>query len=424
MTRRWCAAGLRSLTVAARCAAFAAALAAAPLPRPYTVEHYDAHLTPDLAAQRVAGEVTIRLRSLIDRLDAVELDAGSLEISSVLENQRAPYFEHNGGRLIIDLSTPAHKQEVRSLTIRYAARAAKGLVFYPDQIYTSFFTHDWLPSNDRPDDRATLRLLIDPPAHTKVAASGRFDGTAWLVESPTPPFLFAFALGDFTESVTQADGVALRTLGKAGVSSPTAEVLRFFAERTGRAYPGASYTQVFTHGKVEQEAAGLTLLPESYGETVATHPEDLWLLAHELAHQWYAVGIQCKDWTDFWLNEGLATFMADAYLEHRYGKARYQQEIERSHSLYEAQVENGKDRPLSYSDWQTSDQVGGAIPYHKGAWFLAELRRQLTDPVFWAGIRLYTKDNWNRPVTSDDFERSMDTAAHKDLSKLFARWVY
>ncbi len=404
--------------------AVATALAAAPLPRPYTVEHYDVHLTPDLAAQRIAGEVTMRLRSQIDRLDAVELDTGSLEISSVLENQRTPYFEHSGGHIIIDLATPAHKQEVRTLTIRYIARAAKGLVFYPDQIYTSFFTHDWLPSSDRPDDRATLRLVIDPPPRAKVAASGRFDGAAWLVESPTPPFLFAFAVGDFAESTTQADGVTLRTLGKANVAGPTADVLHFFAERTGHAYPGASYTQVFTHGKVEQEAAGLTLLPESYAETLAAHPEDLWLLAHELAHQWYAVAIQCKDWTDFWLNEGLATFMADAYLEHRYGKARYEQEIERSHALYEAQVVKGKDRPLSYTDWQTSDQVGGDIPYHKGAWFLAELRRQLTDPVFWQGIRLYTKDNWNKPVTSDDFERSMDTAAHKDLSKLFARWVF
>ena len=54
--------------------ALAAALTGAPLPRPYTVEHYDVHLTPDLAAQHIAGEVTIRLRSQIDRLDAVELD--------------------------------------------------------------------------------------------------------------------------------------------------------------------------------------------------------------------------------------------------------------------------------------------------------------------------------------------------------------
>jgi aminopeptidase N len=405
-------------------ATLATSLSAAPLPRPYTVEHYDVHLTPDLARQRVVGEVSIRLRSQIDRLDAVELDIGSLEISSVLENQHAPYFEHNSGHIIIDLTAPAYKQEVRTLTIRYVARAAKGLVFYPDQIYTSFFTHDWLPSNDRPDDRATLRLVIDAPPHAKVAASGRFDGTAWLVESPAPAFLFAFAAGDFAESNTQADGVTLRTLGKANVAAPTAEVLHFFADRTGQKYPGATYTQVFTHGKVEQEAVGLTLLPESYAETLAAHPEDLWLLAHELAHQWYAVAIQCKDWTDFWLNEGMATFMADAYLEHRFGKVRYEQELERSRTLYEAQVAKGKDRTLSYADWQTSDQVGGDIPYHKGALFLAELRRQLTDEVFWQGIRLYTKDNWNKAVTSDDFERAMDTAAHKDLTKLFTRWVF
>lgn len=405
-------------------ATLAASLSAAPLPRPYTVEHYDVHLTPDLAGQRVVGEVSIRLRSQIDRLDAVELDTGSLEISSVLENQRTPYFEHNGGHIIIDLTAPAYRQEVRTLTIRYVARAAKGLVFYPDQIYTSFFTHDWLPSNDRPDDRATLRLVIDAPPHAKVAGSGRFDGTAWLVESPTSPFLFAFAVGDFAESNTQADGVTLRTLGKANVAAPTAEVLHFFADRTGQKYPGATYTQVFTRGTVEQEAVGLTLLPESYAETLATHPEDLWLLAHELAHQWYAVAIQCKDWTDFWLNEGMANFMADAYLEHRFGKLRYEQELERSRTLYEAQVAKGKDRTLSYADWQTSDQAGGDIPYHKGALFLAELRRQLTDDVFWQGIRLYTKDNWNKAVTSDDFERAMDTAAHKDLTKIFTRWVF
>jgi aminopeptidase N len=402
----------------------AATLTAAPLPRPYAVEHYEVHLTPDLAAQRIAGEATLHLRSRIDLLDAIELDAGSLEIASVVEGSHALYFEHNGSRLIIDLAAPAHLKEERSLTIRYIARAAKGLVFFPDQVYTSFFTHDWLPSNDRPDDRATLRLLIDPPPHATVAASGRFDGTAWLVESPTPPFLFAFAVGDFAESTTQAGGITLRTLGKASVNGPTADAVRFFADRTGHPYPGAVYTQVFCHGKVEQEAVGLTLLPESYGEGFAAHPEDLWLLAHELAHQWYAVGIQCKDWSDFWLNEGLATFMADAFLENRFGKPRYAQEIQRSRELYEAQVAKGADRPLSFTGWQTSDQVGGAIPYHKGALFLAELRRQLTDVVFWKGLRLYTNVNWNKPVTSDDFEKAMDTASHKNLTKLFARWVF
>jgi hypothetical protein len=58
-------------------------LAAGQLPRPYLVEHYDVHLTPDLAAKRMAGEVTIKLVSRIERLDVVELDAGDMVIATV-----------------------------------------------------------------------------------------------------------------------------------------------------------------------------------------------------------------------------------------------------------------------------------------------------------------------------------------------------
>ena len=39
----------------------------------------------------VAGEVTIKLSSRIDRLDAVELDAGDMEISAVKEAAEARY---------------------------------------------------------------------------------------------------------------------------------------------------------------------------------------------------------------------------------------------------------------------------------------------------------------------------------------------
>src|SRR5579872_5041372 len=108
-----------------------ASLAAAPLPRPYQVEHYDVRLTPDLAAKRMAGEVTIQLVSRIERLDAVELDAGSLEIASVQEGQSARYFERRDKSLIVVLPNPAYRNSRRTLTIRYTAVPAKGLVFFP-----------------------------------------------------------------------------------------------------------------------------------------------------------------------------------------------------------------------------------------------------------------------------------------------------
>ena len=150
-------------------------LAAGQLPRPYLVEHYDVHLTPDLAAKRMAGEVTIKLMSRIERLDVVELDAGDMEIASVKEGPAARYFERKEKSLIVVLGSPAYKNDHRTLTIRYTAVPAKGLVFFADQIYTSYFTSDWMPCDERPDDRATLSLTLDVPPQFKVAASGHPD---------------------------------------------------------------------------------------------------------------------------------------------------------------------------------------------------------------------------------------------------------
>ena len=65
----------------------------------------------------------------------------------------------------------------------------------------------------------------------------------------------------------------------------------------------------------------LTLLSAGYGRTLLDDPSDVWLEAHEFAHQWWGNGVTCRDWTHFWLNEGIATFMADAYKERRFGRA-------------------------------------------------------------------------------------------------------
>ncbi|HLK64644.1 MAG TPA: M1 family aminopeptidase [Bryobacteraceae bacterium] len=396
-------------------------LRAVPLPRNYAVEHYEVTITPDLAQKRLTGEVTIRLHSRIERLEALELDAGGLTVSSVSDNQEPQWFERKGALLIVILTKPLHSEEQRTLVIRYQAGPAKGLVFYPDQVYTSFFTSDWMVCNDRPDEPATLQLHVSTPQAWKVAATEHLD-------SPAPPFLYAFAAGAFQEATSEVNGVKLRVLGPASVFDETSAALRFIAARTGHLYPGGVYTQVFVHGTVEQEAVGMTLLPEQYAAGLAAHPDDLWLLAHELAHQWYGVGIQCKDWSDFWLNEGLATFLADAFLEQRFGKARYDREIERSREIYETLKSEGKDRPLSFSDWQTPQQAGGQIPYHKGAWVLAQLRRQLTDEVFWRGLSRYTREYWGQRVTSENFIQAMTSAAGKSaggksLAKFFERWV-
>ena len=420
---------------------FAASVAtgAAPPPRPYDVEHYDVKIAPDIAAKRLTGEVTIQFHTVVDGLDSMELDAGSLRITAVVEEYMNQPFERQGPLLVIRLVKRARIGEQRKLTIRYEAQPANGLTFFDNQVYTAFFTSNWMVANDRPEDRATLHLTISVPRNMKVAASGRLVGThrdgqrdvsEWRQDAEAPPFTFGFAVGDFEEQTEQSGSVKLRYLGPRGsrdlakTMEGTKQALRFLEERTGHAYPEKTYTQVLANGNPMQEMAQLTLLPAAYGETLAAHPDDLWLLAHELAHQWYGIGIACRDWSDFWLNEGFATFLADAFLEQQFGHERYQREIDKSRQTYEKLKAEGRDRPLSFHDWTTADQASGGIPYQKGAWVLHLLRQQMGEDAFWRGLRVYTKDHWGGQVTSRDFQKSLEAATATSLNDFFDTWVY
>lgn len=443
-----------------------APLAAAPLPRPYTADNYDVSIQPDLAKQRLFGEAGIRFHSRAGTaISALEFDAGSLEITSVLEGQTPQPFERDRSLLLVVLTNPIQPDESRTITVRYQAGPAPGLKFFPDQIYTSL-TGDWMPCSDRPGEHATLHLTITAPADTKAAASGRLratrtaDGqsvTEWQLDSPAEPSGFGFAVGAFSEktsdAASDAEGVKLRVLGtETQILEPTAAAMRYLAERTGKRYPGQAYTQVFIHlgtggDATHSMAGGLTLLPESYAQGLAKQPDDLRPLADALAHQWYGAGIAVKDWSDLWLSEGVSAFLADAFLGRRFGKARYDREIQNSRQIFNRLHAEGRDRPLSDTGWTTRQEADGESPEHKGAWFLYLVNQLVGDSAFWDGLRLYTSDQWGGAATSEDLQKALDavnTGAGKKsgapgskgsrknsakssgtpLDSLFDMWVY
>lgn len=445
----------RRFTSAACCLAFSAVIRvnAAPTARPYTVENYDVSVRADLAKQRLYGEAAIRLRGRGDNaVSAIEMDGAGLKIMSVRADDVPQTFEQSAKGLFVVLTRPVHPDEQRTLTVSYEASPAPGLEFFPDQVVASTVS-DWMPCDDSAGERATLHLILTVPTDTKVAASGKFAGakndagqtiSEWRLDSPAEPGRFGFALGAFSETTSESAGIKLRVLGAGKeVSDSTGPALQYLAERTGKPYQNQTYTQVFTRSAAAASfAGGLTLMPDSYVDKIEKEPGDLWLLADLAAQQWFGIGITTKDWSDLWLSEGVSAFLADEFLEQKFGKQRFDLELAHARQTYDQLRLEGKDRPLSDTDWNTRQEADGGIPENKGAWFLYLLSQMTGEGPFASALKLYVANEWGHAATSEDFQRAFETvkpSEHserkkeasagrkktvKDLDQLFDQWVY
>ena len=73
-------------------------------------------------------------------------------------------------------------------------------------------------------------------------------------------------------------------------------------------------------GSAAQESATYSTLGWDGLSAVLKDPQEDWLAAHELAHQWWGNLVTCRDWKDMWLHEGFGTYMQPLYLERLYGR--------------------------------------------------------------------------------------------------------
>ena len=416
---------------------------AQPERRGFDVEHYAAEVRPDIPGRTLTGRVTIDVRATADVVATLIFDRGALVIDGARMGGASVPVETPDRAVVVRLPAPLRAGQTASVTIDYHGSPPNGLVFAPErrQAYTIFTTRQWMVCVDEPDDKATLDLRVTLPRDLQAVASGvavdrvpSGDDTIvhhWRQGRPVSTFTMAFAAGPFREVVTSRGATALRYLADGFTAeeltrafADTADMLTFFEDRAGVAYPAASYAQVLVANTVGQEAAGFSMLSEAYGRRLAGDPTALSLSAHELAHQWWGVLVTCRDWTHFWLNEGFATFMAAAYVEHRFGREAYLHEVASWRATYDRVRAQGGDRALVFPDWNRPSANDRALVYDKGAYVLHLLRERLGDRQFWDAIRHYTRRSAGASVTSRSFQAMVEESAGQDLSELFATWVY
>ncbi|HMJ92802.1 MAG TPA: M1 family metallopeptidase [Allosphingosinicella sp.] len=429
-------------------AAIVSAMAVSAAPEPaapgagFEVERYSLSLTPDAAAKSVTGTETIIVRSLRDGLRSIVFSPNALVIDGATANGRSAPATSDESGVAIALPSPLARGRTVKIVLRYHGVPKRGVTATVGSMYTSYFACDWMIClQDSPGDKAWFDLDLRVPRAMTSLAAGRIVGQTraqggavihrWRSTRPVSAYLFSFAVGPFTRAGERGRGADLSYYGE-GTTAPemkqlfaeTPGIVAFYSAKAGVPLPDGRYVQLLVPGREAQEAATYSLIGRGELEREAADPSSQWVIAHELAHQWWGNLVTCETWQDFWLNEGIATFMTAAWKEQRFGASAYRAELDSARARLGRAREAGWDRPLAFAGTYPNLGTRRAIQYSKGALFMDHLRTMLGEKAFWAGLRAYTRRHAGGTVTSIHLQRAMEQASGQDLGPVFREWVF
>lgn len=408
----------------------------------FEVASYRLALTPDIQNRTVAGRERITLRATVDGVRRLNFSANALGIDSATLDGVALTHTMEGDVLGFDLPRPLRRGRTVKLELSYHGGPARGFAGSATTLYTSYFACDWMVcSQNKFGEKAAFSLDLRVPAGMTSLSVGNMivrrlgpDGSeihSWKAPRPYSAYLYGFAVGRFTRVSERFGSKRLTYLSNTADAGElkrrlagTKEMVAFLSAKAGVPLPVADYSQLLVEGGEAQEAATYSVLGSDALPTQPDDPSQDWAIVHELTHQWWGNLITCETLKDFWLNEGITTFMTAAWKEHRYGRVAYEAELNVARSRFKKARAMGFDKPLAWNGTYPTLGVRRAIQYSKGALFIAQLRVTLGDAAFWSGLRRYTRDHAGGTVTSIDLERAMEEASGRDLRLLFAEWVF
>jgi aminopeptidase N len=106
---------------------------------------------------------------------------------------------------------------------------------------------------------------------------------------------------------------------------------------------------------------------------------------HEMAHEWWANLVTCRNWKDFWIHEGFASYAQVLYIEELDGRDAYREYL----LSYRGTLQN--EGPVAPREASSTTDIyfapGGGDIYYKGSWILHSLRWLLGDEDFFVALR-------------------------------------
>ena len=421
-------------------------------------ENYVVNLTLNEGLSEITSASTRIYIKILKPTRMIDLDFGELSVDRVTMNSTSLDFKHENGKLLINLPSTAVRDQSIALTVEYHGKPKDGLILtkdkdgHPAAVGDNWpnRVHHWIPSFDHPSAKATVTFNITAPAAEEVVANGKLDHVettangqrTWTYTEgvPIPAYCMVIAVGQFARldstmrAVTPLSyyvALSEREIAQKGFS-PAAPALEFFTQNVA-GYPYEKLALIVgatRFGGMENSSAIVftsnlfgRAAPVGMSKTYGVPLNNVNVISHEIAHQWFGDSVTESTWSDLWLSEGFATYFAGLFLQRFESEDAFQQYMNNA-AIAVFAFEKKARVPIFDRDTEDLMALLNANNYQKGAWVLHMLRSDLGDAAFFRGIRNYYEAHKSATASSEDLRAALEKASGKNLRPFFARWVY
>ncbi len=409
------------------------------------ITYYRIDLDIDFNAHQISGAVQVNGQVGFDQPDFIELDfTTAMNVDSVFLYDQLTNYVHANNLIKV----PAPDETIPEgyefqLTVYYhGTPPTTGFGSFTfdmhnglDHVWTlsePYGARNWWPCKDDPSDKAdSVDIIVKVPENQIVASNGSLIS---LIEMPD------FSIYHWKESYPICTYLVSLAI------YPYTVWQDYYVSTTGDSMPIDFYVYPDHYNAVQTNYLKtkdmITLFAQKYGEypfidekyghaefgwgggmehqtltSLGGHSE--WLIAHELAHQWWGDLITCASFHHIWLNEGFARYGEALWQEYTGGTQAYKSYMT-NHAYYGSgtiYVEN----PVS-----VSDIFHGGLSYNKGGWVVHMLRHVVGDSIFFEILHSYSSNDSLAygSATTEDFQAVCEDVSGLDLNDFFQQWIY
>ncbi|KAB8342752.1 hypothetical protein FH972_022350 [Carpinus fangiana] len=151
-----------------------------------------------------------------------------------------------------------------------------------------------------------------------------------------------------------------------------------------------------------------------------------YVVAHELAHQWFGNLVTMDWWSELWLNEGFATWVGWYAIDKLHPDwdiwGQFVQEAMQTAFTLDS-VRNSHPIEVPVKDALEVDQIFDHISYLKGASVIRMLAAHLGTETFLNGVAIYLKKHAYGNATTKDLWAGLSEASGQDVGAFIDDWI-